>query len=416
MKIRPSTQTSREFQVFAKPVGPVCNLGCRYCYYLDKAGTEKVNEAGFMPYGILESYIAQHIEAFPGPVVNFSWHGGEPTLAGLEYFRKIVEIQQRHCPSHRRISNGIQTNGTLLNTDWCRFLAAENFTVGISLDGPRALHDRYRVTKKQAPTHESVMRGLDLLRRHRIPFEILCVVHAHSVHHPLEVYRFFRKIGAGFITFLPLVERLERNRYAVSRRTVPAKAFGDFLCKIFDTWVREDIGRIKVQIFEEATRTAFGQPHSLCIFRRTCGDIPVVERSGDVYSCDHFVDDQHHLGNVQGTHLAALLEGPAQRDFGESKWKTLPQTCRKCAVLEMCNGGCPKNRFAKTPDGEAGLNHLCEGYKQFFAHCRPFVNAVAEQWRQNNHHMTSETPAVKIGRNDPCPCGSGRKFKKCCLV
>jgi uncharacterized protein len=372
----------REFQIFVKPVGALCNLECHYCYYLQKEHLYPERQSFRMPDGVLETYIAQHIDASPEPVINFSWHGGEPTLLGVDYFRNIVALQRRHQPPNRRITNGIQTNGTLLTEDWCRFLAAEGFAIGISLDGPREMHDRYRVTKEGKPTHEQAMRGYEFLRKHGVFCEALCVVHAHNVEHPLEVYRFFKEIGIQFLSFLPLVEPQPQADGSASARSVPAEAWGHFLCAIFDEWKRRDIGRIKVQIFEEAARTAFGQEHTLCIFRETCGDVPVIEHNGDFYSCDHFVDAEHRLGNIQETSWVELLESPAQRAFGRAKLDALPRYCRSCEVRAMCNGGCPKNRFISTPDGETGLNYLCAGYRRFFTHCQPFVSRIAALWRQ----------------------------------
>lgn len=421
IETRATVKASREFQVFAKPAGSACNLSCHYCYYLNKKQLYPNGESLHMPEDILEQYIVQHIDAFPGEVIHFSWHGGEPTVLGLDYFQKIVALQRKHRPPDRRITNGIQTNGTLLDDRWCRFLAAEGFAVGISLDGPQAMHDRYRVTKSQHPTHMQAMRGYKLLQKHRIPNDILCVVNSHNVEYPSQVYRFFRQIGARYIGFLPLVELQPEAQNGLSRRTVPAEAFGSFLCTIFDEWMSRDIGRIKVQIIEEATRTAFGQEHSLCIFRRTCGDVPVIEHNGDFFSCDHFVDPQHHLGNIRQSPLVALLESPEQKAFGQAKLDTLPRYCRQCTVLDMCSGGCPKNRILETPDGEYGLNCLCAGYKRFFTHCRPFVEQLAALWqRQARDREPLSTPAgkkgtLKMGRNDPCPCGSGRKYKKCCM-
>jgi uncharacterized protein len=284
------------------------------------------------------------------------------------------------------------------------------------------MHDRYRVTRGQDPTHTQVMRGYGLLREHRIPVDILCVVHAENVWHPTEVYRFFKQIGAQYLGFLPLVEREPDEEAGISYRTVSAEAWGHFLCTIFDEWKREDIERIKVQIFEETARTAFGQEHALCIFRKTCGEIPVVEHNGDFFSCDHFVDPDHRLGNIRETPLVDLLESPAQRAFGQAKRDTLPRYCQACKVLTMCNGGCPKDRFLHTPDGKGGLNYLCKGYQRFFTHCQPFVAELSALWRrQSTGGPTPPTQAKggqagpKPGRNDPCPCGSGKKYKKCCM-
>jgi uncharacterized protein len=416
------TKASRGFQVFAKPIGSVCNLGCRYCYYLQTENLYPKGESFRMADDVLEQYIAQHIESCPDEVIRFSWHGGEPLMLGLDYFRKIVAMQRKHQPLGRRIANGMQTNGTLLDEHWCRFLAAEGFAVGLSLDGPQGIHDQYRVTKDGRPTHEKVMHGYKLMRKYGVYTDILCVVNSHNARHPLEVYRFFKQIEAPYVSLLPMVEPQPEAENGVSPLTVPANVWGNFLCAIFDEWVSGDIGRIKVQIFEEAARTAFGQEHSLCIFRPVCGDIPVVEHNGDFFSCDHFVNPEHHLGNIAYTPLVELLESPAQRAFGQAKLETLPRYCRQCDVRDMCNGECPKNRFCRTPEGEAGLNYLCAGYKRFFTHCRPFVTEVAAQWRRqrpgkqvptlpNTNVLTTHEP----GRNDPCPCGSGLKYKKCCL-
>jgi uncharacterized protein len=248
------------------------------------------------------------------------------------------------------------------------------------------------------------------------------VVHEQNVRHPLELYRFFRKIHASYLSFLPLVEPQPDSEGGVSKRSVPAEAFGAFLCTVFDEWLNHDIGRMKVQIFEEAAATAFGRQHELCIFRPTCGDIPVIEHNGDFFSCDHFVDMEHRLGNIRETPLVELLESNAQRAFGKAKQDALPLCCRKCAVLSMCHGGCPKDRLITTPEGETGLNYLCAGYRRFFTHCMPFVIELADLWRrQSGERQAPAVPArntrdgVRTGRNDPCPCGSGRKYKKCCL-
>jgi uncharacterized protein len=376
------TVASRGFQVFVKPAGAACNLACRYCYYLGKgpAGTEEPVPAR-MPDDLLERYIAQHIAASPDEIIRFSWHGGEPTVLGVEYFRKIVAIQRRLRPPGRRISNGIQTNGTLLDDEWGRFLAAEGFSVGLSLDGPRELHDRYRLNRDGKSAFNETIRGYKVLKRHAVPTDILCVVSAANVRQPAAVYCYLKGIGASHVTFLPLVERRPFSPEGVSPESVPAEAWGDFLCVVFDEWQSRDIGRIKVQIIEEAARTAFGQEHSLCLFRPVCGDIPVVERDGSFYSCDHFVDAEHRLGSISETTLLDLLESPAQRSFGSAKLEKLPSVCRSCEVRVMCNGECPKNRFALTPEGEPGLNYLCAGYKKFFSRLRPFVDAVAEVWR-----------------------------------
>jgi uncharacterized protein len=412
------TSVSREFQVFVKPAGPVCNLDCQYCYYLDKQKLYPPGEAFRMPDDLLEEYIVQHINTCTEPVIHFSWHGGEPTILGLDYFRQIVALQRKYQPAGRDIRNGIQTNGTLLDDDWCRFLAAEGFAVGISLDGPAPMHDRYRRTKDGRPVHEQTMRGYRLLQQHRVSCEILCVVGAHNVQSSSDVYQFLRQLEAPYLSFLPLVERRPEAQSGVSERTVPAEAWGDFLCAIFDEWAARDIGRVKVQILEEAVRPAFQQEHTLCIFKEVCGGVPVVEHNGDFYCCDHFTDAEHRLGNIRQMPLAALLDSPAQQAFGRAKRDTLPHCCQVCEVRAMCNGECPRNRFLVTPDGEPGLNYLCTGYKRFFTHCRPFVTEVAALWhRTQPPPMPAVAPEItrRVGRNDPCPCGSGRKYKNCCL-
>jgi len=415
---------SRDFQVFAKPGGAVCNLACQYCYYLSRDALYRPGDFFPMPDHILEAYIAQHIAASTEPVINFTWHGGEPTVLGLDYFRKITALQRRHLPPDRRISNGLQTNGTLLDEDWGRFFRDENFAVGLSLDGPREMHDVYRSTRTGGPTFDLAMNGYETLRRHQVSCDILCVVNNENVKHPLEVYRFFKRIGPEYLGFLPLVERDPAADGGVSPRSVPAAAFGDFLIKIFDEWKNRDIGRVMVQIFEETAQTALCRDHALCIFKETCGNLPVVERNGDFYSCDHFVDPDHQVGNILETPLADLLDSPAQKAFGRAKLETLTQYCRDCAFLAFCHGGCPKDRFIQAPDGQPGLSYLCEGYQRFFAHCQPFVRALgAEHRRRLEKPMKPSAPPLppvksgmkKVGRNDPCPCGSGLKYKKCCL-
>ncbi|MBI2988047.1 MAG: anaerobic sulfatase maturase [Deltaproteobacteria bacterium] len=407
----------------AKPIGAICNLDCHYCYYLKKEYLYPKGESFRMSDDLLEKYITQHIEASPKPLISFAWHGGEPTILGLDYFHKIVALQRKHQPPGRRIVNGIQTNGTLLDKEWCCFLAAEGFYVGLSLDGPQKLHDQYRVTKGQKPTYKEVMRAYKLLKQHKVHCDLLCVVHNQNVYYPTQVYRFFKEIGVEYLQFLPLVERLNDGKGGVSLQTVPAEAFGQFLCTVFDEWVRHDVGRIVVQIFDETARPALGMEHALCIFRETCGDVVIVEHNGDFYSCDHFVDPEHRLGNIQETHLGELLESPAQRNFGLAKRDTLPRYCRECEVRAMCNGGCPKDRFIRTPDGEEGLNYLCAGYKRFFTHSREHLQKLASLWQEGRPleqlmqmvRAEDAKAAPQTGRNDPCPCGSGKKYKRCCL-
>ena len=370
----------REFQVFVKPVGALCNLNCSYCYYLEKSSLYPAVKKTLMSDEVLEKYVIQHISATTEELIFFSWHGGEPMLAGIDFYKKAVSIQKRHLPAGRKILNGIQTNGTLINEEWCRFFADEKFITGVSIDGPGDLHNINRHDSNNQPTFEKVIGGIKLLQSYGINPELLCVVSSVNVKHPLVVYDFFRDLDAEYITFLPLVERSKDSPGIVTRNSVPAPEFGRFLSLIFDRWVENDIGRIKIQIVEEAARTAFDQEHTLCIFKKNCGGVPVVEHNGDFYSCDHYTDPQHMLGNLSDHPLDHYLDSEEQRRFGELKSATLPGYCLRCEVLNMCNGECPKNRFVESPDGEPGLNYLCEGYRHFFNHIRPFIEAIKVEW------------------------------------
>ncbi|MFN2314999.1 MAG: anaerobic sulfatase maturase [Bacteroidales bacterium] len=371
----------REFQVFVKPVGARCNLACSYCYYLEKQDSVSSSPGGVMNDDILERYIHQHIEASTEPEIFFSWHGGEPTLAGLDFYKRAVAIQEAYKPEGSTIRNGIQTNGTLITDEWGSFFSMENFYVGISIDGPERYHNTNRTQAGGRGTFKEVMRGLEILKRHNVSHEFLCVVSNDNVSAPLEIYRFFKDLGASYITFLPLVEEDGDGSGKATPSSVGPLDFGKFLSAIFDEWIGEDIGKVKVQVFEEALRTAFRQEHTLCIFKPACGGVPVVEMNGDFYMCDHYVVPAHRSGNIADTPLATLLDHPRQKAFGEAKRDTLPRYCLECEVLDMCNGECPKNRFVTAPTGEPGLNYLCEGYRYFFNHCRPFVNEVARMWR-----------------------------------
>lgn len=413
-------KASSDFQIFVKPVGSSCNLNCTYCYYLDKGQLYPGKKTFRMQEDLLEDYIRQHIEASPSSTIQFSWHGGEPTLMGIEYFRKIVVIQGKYKKSHQKIINGIQTNGTLLNEDWCQFFAKEGFIVGISIDGPQEFHDLYRISKTGKSSFEQTLRGYQLLKQYEIPVNILCVVHAHNVKHPLEIYRFFKGLRARYIEFLPLVEKDSLRNGTLTSRTVRAEDFGEFLCTIFDEWLSEDIENMSIQIFEEVARTALGQEHALCIFNKTCGRVPVLEHNGDLFACDHFMTPEYRQGNIREKPLAELLESPTQKAFGENKWKNLPHFCQTCEVLKFCYGGCPKDRILQTAEGESGLNYLCKGFKRFFTHCQHFVNSLSSVWKsqspnESNLVLEMKGSGRKIGRNDPCPCGSGKKYKRCCL-
>ena len=371
-----------DFQIFVKPVGASCNLGCSYCYYLCKKDIYDGTGSLRMSDDILEKYIKQHIEASSGDTVFFSWHGGEPLLAGIDFYKKAVSIQKRYLSSGRHALNGIQTNGTLLDDEWCSFLKSGNFIIGISIDGPPDLHNKHRITQAGDHTSERVLKGYELLKKYKITSEILCVVNSDNSLYPFEVYNFFRQLGAEYISFLPLAERNASKRSGVSDSSVKPVEFGRFLSVIFDEWIGNDIGKIKVQIFEEALRPAFNQEHTLCIFKVDCGGVPVLEHNGDFYACDHYVDKEHLAGNINDISLAELLSSHSQKTFGKAKSSTLPRYCLECDVLEMCNGECLKNRFITTPDGEQGLNYLCAGYKLFFNHCKPFIEVLRQTWLQ----------------------------------
>lgn len=373
----------------SKPIGPVCNLDCTYCYYLEKEKLYPRGENFRMSPEVLETFISQYIASQPTQEVTFAWQGGEPTLLGLDYFRAIVDIQKRHAQG-RVIKNALQTNGTRLDAAWCRFFREQGFLIGLSVDGPRKLHDTYRVDKGGKPTFDKVMAALKLLKAHGVEFNTLTVVSASNVKHPLAVYDFLKENGSGFLQFIPLVERHGdgtglsyapppvpgQGPAAVTRWSVPPEAYGEFLVTIFDRWVRHDVGRVFVQIFDVALGIWSGAGASLCVFREECGDALALEHNGDVFSCDHFVYPAYRLGSIVNTPLGDMAASASQREFGRSKSSTLPRQCRECDVLFACRGECPKHRFATTGDGEAGLNYLCAAYKRFFRHVDPAMRRM----------------------------------------
>jgi uncharacterized protein len=421
--------TPAAFHVMTKPRGAICNLDCVYCYYLSKENLYPGSDFR-MSDDVLESYVRQYIESQHVPEVTFAWQGGEPTLMGLEFYRKAVDLQQKYRRPGMRIHNSLQTNAVTLDDEWCRFFKAHNFLIGVSLDGPQPLHDAYRVDKGNQPTFKRVMKGIRLLDRHGVDYNILTTVHAANVHHPLQVYRFLRdEIGTQFMQFIPIVERQNMTGFqegnTVTERSVGAEAYGEFLIAIFDEWVRRDVGRVFVQIFDVALNAWSGLRPGLCIFDETCGNALALEHNGDLYSCDHFVEPKYRLGNIQEDMMIELVASPPQRQFGQDKQDTLPDYCRRCEVRFVCNGGCPKNRFIETPAGEPGLNYLCAGYRAFFNHIDEPMKFMATTLRQRRapaevmglmkqkDAAQLEQQFARAGRNDPCPCGSGRKFKKC---
>jgi uncharacterized protein len=425
------------FHVLAKPIGPICNLDCKYCFYLEKEALYPQVEKWAMRDDVLESYIRQYIEAHDTPVVNFAWQGGEPTLLGVDYFHRIVELEKRYA-NGKQIANAFQTNGVLLNDAWAELFLEYQFLIGISIDGPRELHDAYRVDKGGQPTFDRVMRGIETMQRNKVDFNTLTTVHRANADSPLEVYRFLRDNGSGYMQFIPIVERIAHQvteeglrlispDFAGAAKVAPwsvePRQFGKFLCTIFDEWVRRDVGRTYVQLFDISLETWSGMEASLCIFRKQCGAALAIEHSGDLYSCDHFVYPENRLGNIMDSAMAALAGSEQQQRFGEAKESTLPRYCRECDVRFACNGECPKHRFLTTPDGEPGLNYLCAGYKMFFHHIDPAMRFMASELAAqrapaNVMRWVAAEDAVarrgKTGRNDPCTCGSGRKFKQCC--
>lgn len=427
--------TPVSFHVMAKPIGPICNLDCRYCFYLEKEKLYPGTDRWAMRDEVLETYIRSYIEGQQTDDIHFAWQGGEPTLLGVEYFRKVVALQAKYADG-KRITNAFQTNAVLLNEAWGDFLVEHDFLVGVSIDGPRDLHDAYRVDKGAHPTFDRVLRGIELLRRRGVAFNTLTTVHRRNAPHGVEVYRFLKSIGSEFLQFIPIVERARLEGTEEGMMLVPPdtecaakvtpwsvvpKQYGRFLCDVFDEWVRNDVGRIFVQLFDVSLEMWTGQLASLCVFRPTCGGAMALEHNGDLYSCDHYVYAENRLGNILEQPLAEMAGCEQQRNFGDAKQNDLPAYCRACDVRFACNGECPKHRFLETPDGEPGLNYLCAGYKTFFRHIDPYMRFMAEELRQRRppanvmaFAQMRDRTLKRPGRNELCPCGSGRKYKLCC--
>jgi len=411
---RPDGNAPPAFHVMAKPTGARCNLDCAYCFYREKEGLYP--ESAFrMTDEVMEEYIRQTIAGHAVPEVTFAWQGGEPILMGLDFFRRAVAVQKKYAGPKTRIENTFQTNGILLDDDWCRFFHDNNFLVGLSLDGPRELHDVYRRDRQGRGTFDRVLRAARLLQKHRVDFNILCAVNGTNADHPLEVYRFFRdELGVPYIQFIPIVEQEEEGK-TVTDRSVRPEQWGRFLTTIFDEWIRRDVGRMFLLNFDWALAGWLGMAGAVCVFAPTCGLGVALEHNGDLYSCDHFVEPDHLLGNILTTPLAGLVASEKQRRFGAAKRDTLPRYCRECGFLSVCNGECQKNRFVEAPDGEAGLNYLCEGYRAFFSHADRPMRMMAGLLRQGRPAgEVMPMLAAKVGRNEPCPCGSGLKYRKCC--
>ena len=411
-----------------KPAGARCNLSCDYCYFLRKEHLYPGSDFR-MSDEVLEIVTRQYIEAQQVPEVTFAWQGGEPTLMGLDFYRRAVALQAKYRRPGMTIRNALQTNGTLLDDAWCSFFAEHNFLVGLSIDGPPELHNRYRRDRRGEPAFNRVLRGLDHIKQHDVEYNVLTTVHAGNADYPLEVYRYLRdEIGAQFIQFIPIVERDNETGYQegnrVTERSVAAKTYGAFLAAVFDEWVRHDVGRVYVQIFDVALAAWAGYPPGLCVFSERCGTALALEHNGDLFSCDHFLEPVFRLGNLINQPLSDLVASDQQFRFGQDKYDALPSYCQSCDVRFACNGGCPKNRFIETPDGLLGLNYLCDGYRAFFSHVDEPMRFMTAQLRSGQPpaaimaHLSRQDAELanrfaRCGRNDLCPCGSGRKFKHC---
>ncbi|HSC50952.1 MAG TPA: anaerobic sulfatase maturase [Gaiellaceae bacterium] len=426
------------FHLLAKPTGAVCNLDCSYCFFLSKEMLYPGSRFR-MADELLETYVRQLIEAHAQvPEVTIAWQGGEPTMMGLEFFRRSVELADRYLKPGQRAVYTIQTNGTLLDADWAAFFREHDFLVGISIDGPREIHDAYRVNKGGRGSFDQVMRGLEHLRDAGVEWNALTTIHAANAERGRDVYRFLRdECGARFVQFIPIIERVgeasedgtvpwtswrdrplyEQKGERVTGRSVTGEQYGRFLIDVFEEWVRRDVGEVYVQMFDVALANWVGEPPGLCVHSETCGLALALEHTGDLYSCDHFVEPRYRLGNIKERHMLELVGSQQQRQFGLDKRETLPRYCRDCDVRFACHGGCPKDRFKTTPDGEPGLNYLCAGFKDFFHHVDRPMRVMAQLLTQGRApaeitRLYAEEDARR-GRNDRCTCGSGRKWKHC---
>jgi uncharacterized protein len=427
------------FHLLAKPSGATCNIDCTYCFFLSKEALYP-NDKSRMSQATLEAYIRQLLESHRAPNVTVAWQGGEPTLMKLAFFRQAVELVAKYKRPNQTVQHTFQTNGLLLDDDWCTFFKEHNFLVGLSVDGPKALHDTYRLDRRGKGTFDLVMKGWRALVKHGVDFNILCTVNAANEKHGREVYRFFRdELGAQWVQFIPIIERAtaqtidvanqgwseqagkKRLLYTqegnlVTERTVGALQYGQFLIDVFEEWVRHDVGKVYVQLFDVTLEAFFGR-HMLCIHAPTCGYGPALEHNGDLYSCDHYVEPKFKLGNIHETHMLNMVASDQQRKFGQDKRDTLTSQCQSCKVRNWCNGGCPKDRFANSKDGQPGQNYLCPGLELFFMHVGPTFNVMAQLLKQN--HAPAEIMSIlakedaRKGPNSPCPCKSGRAFGVC---
>ncbi len=376
----------RNMYILAKPVGSLCNLACTYCYYTEKANLYQESHNHIMNDVLLELFIKQYIESQANDHVMFTWHGGETLMRPLEFYKKVMRLQQQYARG-RVIDNSIQTNGTLLNDEWCKFFKDNNWLVGVSIDGPQEFHDEYRRTRQGRPSFVQVMRGINLLNKHQVEWNALAVVNDFNADYPLDFYHFFKEIDCHYIQFSPIVERNyqhddgrhlaapdEAEGKPVTDFSISAEQWGNFLCTLFDEWVRNDVGDYFIQLFDATLANWVGVTPGICTLAETCGHAGALEFNGDVYSCDHFVFPQYKLGNIYTQTLFEMMNSPRQIAFGQNKRNALPRQCRECKYLFACHGECPKNRFLRTADGEPGLNYLCAGYRKFFEHVAPYMD------------------------------------------
>ena len=382
---------AKPLYVMLKPAGAHCNLACKYCYYLEKNKLYPTAQRHLMSDEMLEQFTREYIEAQTMNQVLFTWHGGEPLLRSIDFYRKALSLQQKYAGG-RRIDNVIQTNGTLLTDEWCEFFAQNHWLVGISIDGPQPDHDHYRLTAAGKPSWKKVMQGIKLLKKHGVEWNAMAVVNAYNVNHPLEFYRFFKENGCQFLQFTPIVERLTRHEdgrtlasladkdeIPLSEASVAPEQWGYFLCAIFDEWVRKDVGKIFVEIFDCTLANWMGISPGICAYSKECGHAGVMEHNGDVYSCDHFVFPEYKLGNIRDHSLIDMLYGEQQQEFSRLKHSSLPRQCKECDMEFACHGECPKNRFMKDKYGDSGLNYLCLGYYHYYQHVAPYMDYMKQE-------------------------------------
>ena len=398
-----ATPFAKPLYVMLKPAGAHCNLACKYCYYLEKSHLYQNSLRHLMSDEMLEQFTREYIEAQTMPQVLFTWHGGEPLMRSIDFYKKALAFQKKYAHG-KQIDNVIQTNGTLLTDEWCEFFAQNHWLVGISIDGPQKYHDHYRVTPAGKPSWEKVMQGIQLLKKHRVEWNAMAVVNAYNAEHPLEFYHFFRDNGCQYLQFTPIVERLTEHKdgrtlasladekeFPLADASVTPELWGNFLCTIFDDWVRHDVGKTFVEIFDCTLANWMGVLPGICAYSKECGHAGVMEHNGDVYSCDHFVFPEYKLGNIKDQSLIDMLYGEKQQEFSRLKHTSLPRQCKECDMEFACHGECPKNRFEKDKFGEPGLNYLCKGYYQYYSHVAPYMDFMKKE-------LLAERPPSNIMR------------------